>query len=117
MSKECKIYYATVVEESESKWASKGSVSIEPVKVVGREPLGKDPEFCCMDLEDEVNKYNITYYFRLGEETGFQMGGSPGKAVHFCPFCGARIIFKEHLKLRVVETTHTAYSYHYEVVE
>jgi len=115
MAKDCKIYYGVVVGP-DTTWARKGSVSIEPIKVEGRVPIGKDPEFCCTELENEVKQFRISFYFRLGEETGFQLDRSPGKTINFCPYCGDKIIFKEHLKLKVIETPITRHSYHYEVV-
>ena len=117
MSKKCTIYYATVVDApEESTWSIVGSVGIEPVRVIGEEPLGKDPEFCCKELAAAVNSGNITYYYRAGEETGLHISGAPGKILNFCPFCGAKIVFKEHLKLKVIAVPVTIHEHHYEVV-
>jgi len=116
LGKECKIYYMTVVEEQTERWSDVGSHSIEPVKVEGREPLGKQPEFCCPELKAEIDKYNIGFFYRLGKKVGLQFPHSPGKNIRFCPFCGAKIVFKEHLKLKVIETPITRHQYHYEVV-
>lgn len=117
MGKECKIYYGTVVEETVSqRWTEIGSHSMEPIKVEGRDPIGKEPEFCCDSLKAEMKEYRISFYFRLGEEVGLHFNPSPGRQINFCPFCGAKIVFEEHLKLKVIETPITRHSYHYEVV-
>ncbi len=118
MAKQCKIYYGKVVDDGGAGWAGNGSCSMEPIKVEGREPLGKDPEFCCAELENEVKNYTIDFYYRQGVECGFHIiAASPGQTIRFCPFCGAQIVFKEHLKLQVIETPITSHIYHYEVAK
>ncbi len=111
MAKKCVIYYATVVE-SEYTWNRKGSVSIEPVQVWGEEPLGKVPEFCCTELKDAREYHLVT-----AGGAGFYYREALDKKVNFCPFCGAKIVFKEHLKLKVIETPITRNEYHYEEVK
>jgi len=114
MAKKCTIYYGKVVD-SKSDWATIGSVGVEPIRVEAREPLGKDPEFCCAALAGEINTGHLNYYYRKGEEVGLHI--SFGETVNYCPYCGARILFVEHLKLKVVETPATHYTNHYEVVK
>ncbi len=118
MAKKCIIYVATVVNAGDNRWASLNSKAMEPVKVEEREPIGKDPEFCCPDLNKEMNDFRISFYFRQDEECGLRISDfHPGKSINFCPFCGAKIVFKEHLKLKVIETPITRHLYHYEVVK
>lgn len=118
MVKKCKIYYGVVVEEAiAQKWSSIGSYNMEPIKVETREPLGKEPEFCCEQFKAEFEANNIHFYYRFGEEVGFMLIFARDKTIRFCPFCGAEIVFEEHLKLKVVATILKYSSYHYEVVE
>lgn len=122
MSNKCKIYYGIVVEANgDQRWAGIGSCSMEPIKVEGQKPIGKEPEFCCDNIKHGIEGFLISFYYRLGEEVGLhfnrpEFSYSPRKLIYFCPFCGAKIVFIEHLKLKVIETPITRHEYHYEVV-
>ena len=112
----CKIYYATVVDSAGFKWAQQGDHMMEPVRVEGREPLGKQPKFCCEELRDANNESRSCYFH--SDENGMNLRlyslSTYSINIHFCPFCGSLIIFKENLKLKVLETTHSVRTYHYE---
>ena len=105
----CVIYYSTVVEDGENSWARNGSHNMEPVKVESEEPLGKQPEFCCKDLKEAVDTFRVTFHDSYDDKTmklyTSQGGYRQDVDLNFCPFCGAKITFKENLKLKVVETT------------
>lgn len=113
MSRECKIYYGTVVSEEGKGWARLGSHVQEPIKAENRDPLGKLPEFCCNKFGEAWDNYLLIFY---PEPPGIRLRDplyrDPG--VYFCPFCGAKIILLEDLKLLVVKTTHNIVSYCFE---
>lgn len=114
MAKKCTIYYATVVNSDAFDWSKPVKHHMEPVKVEGRDPLGKQPEFCCEDLRDAMGNFTLSFSF-FKSEMSLNFGNNPlaRNGVHFCPFCGAKILFKEHLKLKVIETPITRHTYHY----
>ena len=117
MGKKCIIYYGTVVDSGGFRWARQDSHFIEPIKVEGRDPMGKETEFCCDELRDEMNNYNLfSYDFHCKKQMSLQMASSNhlSRAIRFCPFCSARIIFREDMKLKVLETTHSVSEYHFE---
>lgn len=113
--KQCIIYFATVVEESEGqRWPRIGGKEAEPIWVEGQKgqkAMGKAPEWCCKDLEAAIGNHNLS----IGSEN---IRDSKSCAKYsFCPFCGAEIVYKPHLKLRVVVTRVEYEGYHYEVVK
>lgn len=119
MSNKCKIYYGTVVNEDGEHWVRVGAHLQEPVKVEGREPLGKPPEFCCKEFEESWHRY--LYFYSASNRGQIEIklrSNGPGLKedlkVCFCPFCGARIILQENLKLRAMKTTHTVDTYYIE---
>lgn len=116
--KKCKIYYGTVVE-GDSSWSPKGSKTVEPVRVSGYAPFGKEPDFCCKTLEHFwKEQYQIYFRENYKNKPVVQMqsvGGFPGTMnINYCPFCGAEIILIEHLKLRVIEEEEIRKTYHYQ---
>ena len=116
MAKKCTIYYAMVVI-SEFNWSRPNTHHIEPVGVEGREPLGKAPESCCDELMKSIEetRYLSLSANSLGVFNHSSHWGSNILGFNYCPFCGAKIVFKEHLKLKVIETPITRHQYHYEV--
>ena len=118
MSKKCVIYYSTVVDAG--RWARAGHHQIEPtLPLPNREdPKGKQPEFCCATLENEMSNFNFSFRdsfdknpMSLHMRTTY---GVPGFL--YCPFCGAKSTFKENLKLKVVETTVPCKTYSFQEV-
>ena len=112
--KECTLYFATVVEAS-GEWSTRDKKEIEPVKVEGRAPLGKQPEYCCEDIKDGIERRLVSIAgdgIRL-----IHWSGNSDKYIHFCPFCGAKIVLKPHLKLKEIKEPITWHQYHYELTE
>ena len=107
--KTCKIYYATVIEAEET-WAIKGEKCVEPVRVEGRQPLGKEPEFCCEDLKAATKSWNLS----IGDEHISIAGYFPKFNFDFCPFCGAKIVYISDLKLKTIKYTQFHDSYYFE---
>ena len=122
MSNKCKIYYGTVVNEDGDNWAKLGSHEVEPIKMEGREPIiGKSPEFCCTGFEKAWQSRWLLYFSSDSNRGQIEIklrSNGPGLQqdlkVCFCPFCGAKIILLENLKLRVMQTTRTVKSYYME---
>ena len=124
MTKKCTIYYGRVIEDLSSQPRSwKGSIHLEPIEANEGKLIGKAPKYCCDDFDNALTKdYQLVFY---GDEDGFHchirsnsgMVSSGMKyKFHFCPFCGAEIVCKENLKLRLLEKTSTIPSYYYEEV-
>jgi len=118
MSKKCKIYYGTLINDGDG-WARLGSHLEEPVKVEGRDPLGKEPEFCCKQFEELWQRYILYFYSNSGKgQVGIRMRDnlslSQQENIRFCPFCGAHIILLEDLKLRAIKTWHSVAAYYVE---
>ena len=119
--KKCTIYYATVVVAG-GHWTSVGSISLEPVRVEEREPLGKEPEFCCDEFAEALNKHMLLFSVKepkveLTRNSGGWISGSDNtQGIHFCPFCGAKIVCVSHLKLREISEPITRHVYHLEIV-
>ncbi len=117
--KKCVFYYATVVSVDGGTWGKVGEQCIEPLRVEEREPLGKEPNFCCEDLKHA--KENHALYFSFTDDgkacLRWNCSYSYSQPVdfNFCPFCSAQIVFVEHLKVKVVEVPVTLHTYHYEV--
>jgi len=120
MSNKCKIYYGIIVNESGDDWAKLGYYMEEPVKVEGRDPIGKSPEFCCEYFAGIYTQGYFSFYshpiptIKLSWRNHY-MGGDGPPAINFCPFCAAKIIMLEDLKLNVVKTPCTVASYHVEI--
>lgn len=117
--RKCIIYYSTVVDAGEGRWARQGEHQVEPSGGFGGDPRGKEPEFCCSTLASEMEKLNFS--FQPGSDKtpmALQVRSMPygGPGIFYCPFCGAKIIFKENLKLKVVETTVPRKTYTFEEV-
>ncbi len=119
MSKQCRIYYGTVVNEDGGNWAIKGSHELEPIRVEGRSPFGREPEFCCA----EFAKVWTTHYFSFHSVTGHEeptvsfyprYGSQQPMKITLCPFCGAQILCIEDLKLRAIKITVTRTIYNLE---
>lgn len=115
MSNQCTFHYS-IIMESHDEYPKVGSKLVEPVSVEDREPLGKEPDFCCENMKKALDDYSL--YVR-----GFQgtiallfrdNPNLPSVGICYCPFCGANIVFSENLKLRVCKTTRTIDNRYYE---
>lgn len=108
--KECRIYYATVIE-TQGRWARMGEKHLEPVQVEGRPPLGKAPELCCEDLKAATESFTLHIG---GEHIGLQGVSSHFIVkINFCPFCGAKIVYIPDLKLEAVKHTRPIDTYYF----
>jgi hypothetical protein len=120
MSKICKIYYGTVINEDGDNWAGKGTHNVEPIKVEGEYPLGKSPDFCCEKFEAAWRQLSLFGFFSdsiaaIVEVRLYAMSYSPMK-ISFCPFCGGEIVLIENLKLKAIRTPRTINEYYFEIV-
>ena len=120
MGKECTIYYAIVVDGN--GWSSTGDNHAEPLRVEGKEPLGQEPDLCCEVMKAQ---YNQGVRVRGGHNGARPFLGVPFLTEHYdsfrleyCPFCGAKVEFRKHLDVKVVQTPieQPRYEHHYEVV-
>ena len=108
--KKCKIYYATVVR-SEGSWARVGEKVPEPVRVEGRSPLGKVPEFCCEAMRLACD--SPTLYIEGEHITIREFDSHAVSNINFCPFCGAKIVFIPNLRLQAVKYSRPTDSYYF----
>ena len=120
MRKECKLYYGVIVDSGGFSWASQGSRSVEPVRVETKEPLGREPEFCCKDFEeafhdDCIHINRVSSEFTLVISPNFQYMPLKEKPIKYCPFCSAKIILIEDLHLKVIRTPIERHEYHLEI--
>jgi hypothetical protein len=115
MQKQCIFYYATVVSTDKDKWAEIGDHPIEPIRMEGEMPLGKNPDFCCAEMETTI-KDRLIYYPAGGKEPHLQFASIGEKQIRFCPFCAAEVIFRENLKVRVTGINRIITSHRYEKV-
>lgn len=118
MSRQCTFYYATITESDLDGWPTVGDRQIEPLHNAEGEPIGKTPDYCCEALKEAFSKTSALYASVGGQESKvifsqiYYSYGAP--ALHFCPFCGAELIFKEDLKVRAVKSTKVVTSYYFE---
>ncbi|MFH1487208.1 MAG: hypothetical protein ABIH46_14140 [Chloroflexota bacterium] len=112
MSKECVFYYAKVVEGN--NWSKTGNLIPEPLRVECKEPIGKKPDWCCDWMKLQFDRawsplFTITYQGDTSDGVPcVQLRGCLGdqtSSVNFCPFCGANIVWKHNLDVKVEETT------------
>jgi len=115
-------YYAVCVVGN--RWSPTGQMSPEPLRVEGREPLGKEPEWCCAPFKRVVEEGQLLVKGHYGDRLvpDIRLGSQDREdpAVRFCPFCAAHVLWEHNLDLRVVESTYTPEPRmvnHYEVAE
>jgi hypothetical protein len=105
MNRECRFYYYKVVQ-NDNDWPRKTITGLEPVKVEGREPLGKPPDYCCdtMKFATERNHPLMTYdhpWLTPGIQIRPEGWWNDDRApIQYCPWCGANIVMEEHLHLK-----------------
>ena len=113
-------YYAICIEGN--NWTATGNEILEPIHVEGQEPFGRDPEFCCDELREQL-KWERRDWFAPRREWEPGMGlvwvdqQYKERRIRFCPFCGERVAFVHHLDLKVIETKRTIErtASHYEI--
>jgi len=81
------------------------------------EPKGKSPDSCCSSFANGMRESNFWFQDSSDKRPSLQVRTHQGLLeIRYCPFCGAKIIFKENLKLRVVETTVPRKTYNFEKI-
>ena len=108
--KDCIIYYGTIVE-TVGNWAVLGAQMEEPVSVEGQRPLGRPPDFCCEKFKVAYDDFDLSFSSRVGIVLSSHRS-KPDSYISFCPYCGAKIVLLEDLKLRVIKTERLIVSHH-----
>jgi len=104
------IYYGIVEEGTER--TPKGNCVAEPLRYMGREEIGRKPEFCCKEMRESYEDHNFQAWCWEVKEPIMVLysnyGGRPRNQIKYCPFCGEKIKVKANLKLKAVEVREMA---------
>ena len=120
-------FYRVIETVGAQHWGQVNETGSEPIKFEGQPPLGKEPDYCCEGLKKATTWENGNFSWISSHTRGdgrvlaIQSQGNENqdRSINFCPFCGAKIVHQEHLKVRSVQQqeTITRGVYRFEVVE
>lgn len=100
VEKECVIKYVSILNDSRNRENTE-----TPHRHITRHD--KQDELCCNDMRDSIIKfiYEGVYEENNSEDVGvilYHGGSEIFKAFNHCPFCGAKIVYKETEKMKYV---------------